>query len=375
MIDALDTLGHYRIVRKLGAGGMGEVYLAQDLRLDRPVAIKILPRDLAADEQRLERFVQEAKVASSLNHPNVAHIYDVAEWEGIHYIAMEYVEGEALSTRVSRGPLPLPDILDIAVQVADALDEAHSRGIVHRDLKPANILITPRQQAKVLDFGLAKRVAAAVDVAEHTETRLPTDSGLVLGTVHYMSPEQALGRSVDHRSDIFAFGTVLYELATARLPFTGISATEILDRIIHGLPEAMGRLNAALPQGFDYIVRKCLEKDAGARYQSARELLIDLKNLRRDSDPDVRAAPSQGPRRRARRSVEAIAVMPFANAAMDPAADYLSDGITESLINSLTTLRKPRVMARRTWFWRRMNMWSCPITCTELSGSSTTRPL
>ncbi len=329
---------------------MGEVFLAQDLRLGRPLAIKVLPADLARDDRRVARFVQEAKLASSLNHPNVAHIYEIAESGGIHYIAMEYVEGEPLSARIARGPLPLTDILDVAVQVADALDEAHSHGVVHRDIKPANILITLRQQVKVLDFGVAKRMVSAVDSTGNTKTLSPTEPGLILGTVDYMSPEQALGQPVDHRTDVFSFGTLLYELATGRRPFAASSMTATLDRILHGFPDSIARLNDVFPQAFHYIVRKCLEKDASSRYQSARELLIDLQNLRRDSTPGRRAASDARTPRRARRSVEAIAVMPFANAGVDPGADYFSDGITESLINSLSTLPKPRVMARSTVF-------------------------
>lgn len=275
-------LGPYEILSSLGAGGMGEVYRARDTRLEREVAIKILPADVASDIERRRRFEQEAKAASALNHPAVAHVYDIGRESGIDFIAMELIEGETLAAQVARGPLPLAAIIDAAAQVADALDAAHERGIVHRDLKPANIMITPRGQAKVLDFGLA-RVARAPD--QHTMTAFAqTQAGVVMGTVQYMSPEQALGRPLDHRSDLFSLGAVLYELTTGRRPFDGNTATETLDRVIHGQPESIARFNYDVPPELERIVRKCLEKEPGNRYQSAKELLIDLRALRRDRE-------------------------------------------------------------------------------------------
>ena len=225
-----ETLSHYRIVEKLGAGAMGEVYLAKDTKLDRTVALKILPPAFAENPERLERFVREAKAASAIKHANVAHIYEIGESDGVHFIAMEHVEGETLAARLSGKPLPTKEILDIGVQVADALDEAHGKRITHRDIKPGNLMLTDRGQIKMLDFGLAK-MAATSEPGSDAPTEAKTSAGTVMGTVQYMSPEQALGRDVDGRSDIFSLGVVLYELATGRLPFSGASPTETLTRI------------------------------------------------------------------------------------------------------------------------------------------------
>lgn len=275
------SVGHYRIVSRLGEGGMGTVYLADDLPLGRRVALKILPANLAADPDRMHRFVQEAKLASALTHPNVAYIHEIGAEAGLQFLAMEYVEGEPLSVRLERNALPWTELLPVALQIADALDAAHAKGIVHRDIKPSNLMLTPRGHLKVLDFGLAKLQPSAK--AQRDETQLMTSAGVVMGTVAYMSPEQALGRDVDHRTDLFSLGVVLYEMATARLPFPGATPSETMARILGAPPEAIGRFNYELPESFDRIVRKCLEKDRERRYQSARELLVDLKNLERDS--------------------------------------------------------------------------------------------
>ncbi|HEX5228178.1 MAG TPA: protein kinase [Bryobacteraceae bacterium] len=282
------NVAHYRIVSRLGAGGMGAVYLADDLPLGRRVALKILPANLAADPDRMHRFVQEAKLASALTHPNVAYIQEIGEEAGLHFLAMEYVEGEPLSARLERNALSWAELLPVALQIVDALDAAHAKGIVHRDIKPSNLMLTPRGHLKVLDFGLAKLQPSGK--AQRDETQLMTSAGVVMGTVAYMSPEQALGRDVDHRTDLFSLGVVLYEMATARLPFSGGTPSETMARILGAQPEALGRFNYELPENFDRIVRKCLEKDRERRYQSARELLVDLKNLDRDvSTPAVRA--------------------------------------------------------------------------------------
>jgi len=273
------NIAHYRVVSRLGEGGMGTVYLADDTRLGRHVALKVLPASLAADPDRMHRFVQEARLASALTHPNVAYIYEIGEDQGLRFLGMEYVVGEPLSVRLSRGPLPLSELLSIGAQVADALDDAHSKGIVHRDIKPSNLMITPRGYVKVLDFGLAKLETQR----GRDETQLMTGAGVVLGTVAYMSPEQALGRDLDHRTDLFSLGVVLYEMATARLPFSGATVSETMARILHSQPEALARFNYEIPEGFERVVRKCLEKDRERRYQTARELLVDLKNLERDS--------------------------------------------------------------------------------------------
>jgi two-component system LytT family response regulator len=276
------NIAHYRVVSRLGEGGMGTVYLADDTRLGRRVALKVLPARLAADPERMHRFVQEARLASALTHPNVAHIYEIGEESkegGLRFLAMEYVDGEPLSVRLNRGPLPLSELLSAGIQVADALDDAHSKGIVHRDIKPSNLMITSRGYVKVLDFGLAKLEAPR----NRDETQLMTKDGVVLGTIAYMSPEQALGRDLDHRTDLFSLGVVLYEMAAARLPFSGATASETMARILNSQPEALARFNYDIPEGFDRAVRKCLEKDRERRYQTARELLVDLKNLERDS--------------------------------------------------------------------------------------------
>jgi eukaryotic-like serine/threonine-protein kinase len=267
---------------------MGEVYLALDTQLDRPVALKILPAEIARDQQRLHRFLQESRAAAALSHPNIAHIYEIGEAEGAHFIAMEYVEGTPLDKKIGGRPLHIAEILDIAVQIADALDEAHAKGIVHRDIKSSNIMITSRGRVKVLDFGLAK-LATPAGVTDRTSdselaTRVKTSPGVVMGTVNFMSPEQALGREVDQRSDIFSFGVVLYEMATGRLPFAGDTVTETIDRIAHSQPEAIARLNYDVPAELEVIVKKALRKDREERYQTIHDALVDLKELRRELD-------------------------------------------------------------------------------------------
>jgi two-component system LytT family response regulator len=296
MADTLaagSMVAHYRVVSPLGQGGMGAVYLADDTRLGRRVALKVLPPEVAADPDRMHRFVQEAKLASALTHPNVAYIHEIGQAGDLWFLAMEYVEGVPLTNIIREGPMKIAEILPIGIQVADALDDAHSKGIVHRDIKPANLMLTPRGHVKVLDFGLAKREKSP---KRSEDTQLLTSAGLVVGTVEYMSPEQVLGRDVDHRSDIFSLGVVLYEMAAGRLPFTGATATEIMARIMQNQPDAMARFNYEIPEEFERTVRKCLEKDRERRYQTARELLVDLKNLERDSGsqkalaaPDVSA--------------------------------------------------------------------------------------
>jgi eukaryotic-like serine/threonine-protein kinase len=288
-----ERISHYRILKKLGSGGMGEVYLSEDTNLGRTVALKILPLELATNPDRLRRFIHEARAASAIKHPNVASIYELGESDGLHYIAMEHVEGETLNQRIVH-PLAVSEILDIAIQTADALDEAHAKGIIHRDLKPANIMITTRGQVKVLDFGLAKMQEGLQQQLEASEleTRTKTEPGIVMGTVQYMSPEQALGKTVDQRSDIFSLGVVLYQMATGRLPFLGASVTETVNRIVNSNPEAIARLNYDIPADLEHVVRRCMEKDPDRRYQTARDLLIDLKNLKRDTESGVGVPPT-----------------------------------------------------------------------------------
>jgi two-component system LytT family response regulator len=290
----ITTLAHYRILSKLGEGGMGEVFLAEDSRLRRKVALKILLPEVAQDPDRLARFLLEARAASALSHPNAAHIYEVGESGGSHYLAMEYIEGETLETRLTGDPLPLAELVSIGSQVAEALEAAHDRGIVHRDIKPANLMIGARGHVTVLDFGLAKFLPESADITSggsQIATQFMTSGGVVMGTVAYMSPEQALGRAVDPRTDIFSLGVVLYRMATGRLPFAGVTPQETLARILEGRLEAMARLNYELPEAFESIVRKCLDKDRDRRYQSARELHIDLQNLTRGQEERRAAGP------------------------------------------------------------------------------------
>ncbi len=294
------TLGHYQIVSLVGAGGMGEVYRARDTKLDRIVALKILPAEVAADQERMRRFVLEARAASALNHPNVAHIYEIGDAEGVGFIAMEYVEGQTLAARTAAEPLDPAEVVGLGMQMADALAEAHSRGITHRDLKPANLMLTPRGQVKLLDFGLAKvNRPGGQEIDSSLDTLTRTARGVVMGTLPYMSPEQALGRDVDYRSDLFSLGAVLYELATARRPFSGKNASETLDLILHAQPRAISHFKHDVSGELERIVGKCLEKDRERRYQSARQLLLDLKNLKRDLELGAAArAGSQETRRR-----------------------------------------------------------------------------
>ena len=283
-------VAHYKILSPLGAGGMGEIYLAEDAELGRKVALKFLPDYTLVDDERVRRFRQEARVASALSHPNIAHIYEIGESEGASFIALEFVEGQTLAARIAGRPLGVEEIVDIATQVADALDEAHAHGITHRDIKAANIMLTPRGRVKVLDFGLAKMTQAGT-VAEAPggqAAQVETRTGVVMGTVSYMSPEQAMGREVDTRTDIWSLGVVLYEMATGRLPFNGDSVTETIDRIAHAQPEAVARFNYDVPPELEAIIKKALRKKREERYQTARDLLSDLKNLKQESESGAR---------------------------------------------------------------------------------------
>ena len=283
------TIAQYRVLSSLGEGGMGQVYLALDTRLGRKVALKVLPPNLAKDPSSLQRFLQEARLASALSHPNIAYIYEIGESGDTHFLAMEYVEGESLNAKLAAGPLQTLDLVSIGAQVADALEAAHEKGIVHRDIKPANILVAPHGHVKVLDFGLAKLRTPS---SANQETQVISTPGAVIGTVHYMSPEQALAQPVDHRSDIFSLGAVLYEMCTGRAPFAGNTPSETIARLLQGSFEAMARFNYDVPQELDRIVRKCLQKEPDKRYQSAREAAVDLRGLEQ-APPSVTAAPER----------------------------------------------------------------------------------
>jgi serine/threonine protein kinase len=339
---------HYSILRKLGSGGMGVVYEAQDVQLGRHVALKFLPPEMARDSQLLERFQREARAASSLNHPNICTIHAIEQHELRHFIAMELLEGHTLAEKLTGQPMDMETLLPLAIQIADALESAHAKGIVHRDIKPANLFLTDRGQLKILDFGLAKFAQGQVTQAADAGQEL-TSPGSAVGTISYMSPEQARGQLVDARTDIFSTGTVLYQMSTGSLPFPGDTSAVIFDAILNRDPLPAAELNPALPADFARILEKCIEKDRTLRCQAATELKTDLNRLKRDIESRRNQAKSRTDSGSGgHKPGKSVAVLYFENLSGAKEDEYLRDGITEDVITELSKIRGLNIFSRPT---------------------------